>query len=63
MDQAASDVKTEMREFTIKGRCQECQYYQDCPKMRGESECQGKREIVVLRVNRRGHDFATTQSK
>lgn len=38
------------RRMVIKGNCQECAHYTDCPRMRGENICYGGQEIVVEEI-------------
>lgn len=38
------------RRMVIKGNCQECAHYTDCPRMRGENICYGEQEIVVEEI-------------
>ncbi|NDJ76051.1 MAG: hypothetical protein GYB65_07310 [Chloroflexi bacterium] len=39
---------TSTRQFIIKGRCQDCVHYHDCPRMNGQNVCYGTKEVITI---------------
>ena len=44
---ASPDPPDHSRRVLIKGRCEDCAYYQACPRMKGENICYGKKEVLA----------------